>query len=91
MTLPLPHLTQTLSFDSDSDTDSFLDAHAAAVYANSPSPAPQDTRSASAWRPIKVAPPVPLAERVWDCRKVHAVIQKGMEKYRVVDLKGQVD
>ena len=86
MTLPLPHLTQTLSFESDIETDSFLSSHDSAIYTNASPP-----QEKNAWKPIKTMPPVPLSHTVWDCRKAHAGIQKGMEKYRVVDLKGQVD
>jgi hypothetical protein len=86
MTLTLPYLTQTLSFDSDSETDKFLQEHKIASY-TSPPAAPQN----GPWKSIKALPPIPLEERVWDCKKAHAGCVGGMTKYRVVDLKGQVD
>ena len=86
MTLPLPHLTQTLSFDSDTETDQFLDTHKIATYIQPPTP-PQT----GPWRSIKPLPVIPLADRIWDCKKAHGGCVAGMQKYRVVDLKGQVD
>jgi hypothetical protein len=87
MSLPLPYLTQTLSFDSDDETDHFLESHNAAIYTNSAPPPPAQMT----WKPIKSAPPTPLRERIWDCRKAHSSCSAGLNKYRVVDLKGQVD
>jgi hypothetical protein len=84
MTLPLPHLTSTLAFDSDAETHEFLDTHNSAIYTNPTLPPPPNTP----WKSVK---PTPLNERVWDCRKAHAGCKAGMGKYRVVDLKGQVD
>jgi len=86
MTLTLPYLTQTLSFDSDAETDSFLDAHKIAAYTSPPAPIQNGP-----WKSIKVLPPIPLEDRIWDCKKAHAGCVLGMNKYRVVDLKGQVD
>jgi hypothetical protein len=86
MTLPLPHLTQTLSFDSDTETHEFLDTHKIATYIQPPA-APQT----GPWKSIKPLPVVPLEQRVWDCKKAHGGCVAGMQKYRVVDLKGQVD
>jgi len=86
MTLPLPHLTQTLSFDSDAETDQFLDTHKIATYIQPPTP-PQT----GPWKSIKPLPVIPLEERIWDCKKAHGGCVAGMQKYRVVDLKGQVD
>lgn len=89
MTLTLPYLTITFAFDSDADTDEFLASHNAAVY-TTPTP-PPPTANGKHWKPIKAVPPTPLHERVWDCRKAHAACLAGMNKYRVVDLKGQVN
>ncbi|CAK9787260.1 unnamed protein product [Cutaneotrichosporon oleaginosum] len=82
ISLPLSYLTHTLAFDSDQDTDEFLTGHQSAIYV---APA-RDT--ADPWKPIA---PVPLSKRVWDAKKAHAACARGIEKYRVVDLKGQVD
>lgn len=90
MSLSLPYLTSTLSFDSDHETDEFLSSHNAAVYTN-PTLSTPTISNGNAWKPIKLPPPTPLHERVWDCRKAHAACAAGMTKYRVVDLKGQVD
>ncbi|ORY31797.1 putative SAC3/GANP domain protein associated with nuclear localization of protein [Naematelia encephala] len=76
LSLTLPYLTTTLAFDSDEETDSFLSSHNAAIYTNATAPLP---------------PPTPLHERLWDCKKAHPACLRGTEKYRVVDLKGQVD
>ncbi|RSH83051.1 hypothetical protein EHS25_005761 [Saitozyma podzolica] len=90
LTLPLPYLTHTLAFESDEETDKFLAEHKAAIYTN-PTLAPPPTQSNSAWRPIHRPQPTPLHQRVWDCKKAHGACASGMDKYRVVDLKGQVD
>ncbi|KAK4687868.1 SAC3 family protein LENG8/THP3, partial [Tremellales sp. Uapishka_1] len=89
MSLSLPFITSTLAFDSDEETDSFLSQHSAAVYLL-PEPAKQPNTT-SHWRPVKAVKLPPLAERVWDCRRAHQACAGGVEKYRVVDLKGQVD
>lgn len=86
MTLSLPYLTQTLSFDTALETHEFLDAHNIATYTTPPTP-PQT----GPWKSIKQLPVIPLEERVWDCKKAHLGCVAGMKKYRVVDLKGQVD
>ncbi|WRT66763.1 uncharacterized protein IL334_003726 [Kwoniella shivajii] len=83
MTLPLTYITTSLAFDSEEEADTFLSTHDAAIYT-----APQPVQSNNHWKPIK---PPPLLERIWDCRKAHAACAKGIGKYRVVDLKGQVD
>ncbi|EIW67776.1 hypothetical protein TREMEDRAFT_33569 [Tremella mesenterica DSM 1558] len=90
MSLPLTYVTATLSFDSDQETHSFLSSHSAAIYVD---PTPSDTTQGNGhgWKSIRSIPQIPLHERMWDCRKAHAAISTGMEKYRVVDLKGQVD
>lgn len=89
MSLPLPHLTRTLAFGNNQETDEFLSNHKAAIYTNPNLPAPP--APPSAWKNIHKPAPTPLADRIWDCRKAHSACQAGMEKYRVVDLKGQVD
>lgn len=81
-TLPLSYLTHTLAFETDEDADEFLTGHKAAIYVT-PARDP-----ANPWKPIA---PIPLSERVWDARKAHPACAQGVEKYRVVDLKGQVD
>jgi len=73
-------------------TDKFLTEHHAAVYTNVPDASattPRDPKNP--WKSIAKPPPVPLADRIWDCKKAHHACAKGVEKYRVVDLKGQVD
>jgi hypothetical protein len=91
MTLPITYLTQTLAFESDVDTDKFLDEHKIAIYTNDQPPPPPPS-SSTHWRPLKHASAkTPLNELVWDCKKSQAGCTKGMERYRVVDLKGQVD
>lgn len=90
MTLTLPYLTKTLAFESDTIADKFLVDHDIALYSN-PTLAPAPTASANHWRPIKAQPPTPLRDLVWDCKKALIGVRKGMERYRVVDLKGQVD
>jgi hypothetical protein len=37
------------------------------------------------------AGPTPLTQSIWDCKKAQAGVKEGMQRYRVVDLKGQVD
>ncbi|WVQ65521.1 uncharacterized protein L199_003698 [Kwoniella botswanensis] len=83
MSLTLTYITTTLAFDSEEETDTFLQAHDAAIYVQSASAQPNNH-----WKSIK---PIPLHERIWDCRKAHAACAAGISKYRVVDLKGQVD
>jgi hypothetical protein len=90
LTLPLPYLTTTLAFESDEETDKFLAEHKAAIYTN-PTLAPPPTQGSSAWRTIHRPQPTSLHQRVWDCKKAHGACASGMDKYRVVDLKGQVD
>ena len=75
MTLALPYLTSLLAFDSDQETDDFLHGHHIGHY----------TESSIASKPRSIS------ARVWDCKKSLAGAKAGMEKYRVVDLKGQVD
>lgn len=76
MTLPLDYIFHTLAFDSEDEAHQFLTEHSAAVYTN--------LHTSKGFR-------MTLQDLIWDCRKAHAACQKGMEKYRVVDLKGQVD
>lgn len=90
MTLPLPYLTRTLAFEVDDETDEFLAGHSANLYTNPTLPIPPRDPS-NPWKPIPPPKATPLAERVWDCRKAHFACAKAVEKYRVVDLKGQVD
>lgn len=80
--LRLSYVTHTLAFESDEEADEFLTGHKAAIYVT-PARDPADP-----WKPIA---PVPLSERVWDAKKAQAACARGVEKYRVVDLKGQVD
>ena len=40
---------------------------------------------------VNSAGPTPLASSIWDCKKAQAGVKDGMQRYRVVDLKGQVD
>lgn len=84
LTLPLSYLTHTLAFENDEETDDFLKAHHAAIYTN----AVQPRDPANPWKPVA---PVPLSKRIWDCKKAHPACARGVDKYRVVDLKGQVD
>ncbi|RSH80372.1 uncharacterized protein EHS24_008948 [Apiotrichum porosum] len=92
LTLPLPYLTKTLAFESDEETDKFLSEHHAAIYVNVPDPnAPAKRDPANPWKSISKPKPVPLEDRIWDCKKAHHACAKGVEKYRVVDIKGQVD
>ncbi|BEI91361.1 uncharacterized protein CcaverHIS019_0401810 [Cutaneotrichosporon cavernicola] len=81
-TLPLGYLTHTLAFQSDEETDEFLAGHKAAIYVTPP------RDPADPWKPLAL---VPLSVRVWDAKKAHAACAQGVEKYRVVDIKGQVD
>nr|ODN93364.1 nuclear protein [Cryptococcus depauperatus CBS 7841] len=76
MTLPLTYIFGELAFDSEEHTHQFLADHDAAIY--TPLPMLQGAR-------------LPLRDLIWDCKKAHQACQKGIEKYRVVDLKGQVD
>ncbi|WWC88241.1 uncharacterized protein L201_003147 [Kwoniella dendrophila CBS 6074] len=84
MTLSLTYVTTTLAFDTEEETDAFLQAHDAAIYV----PISASTTNNNHWKPIRLPP---LHERTWDCRKAHAACATGIGKYRVVDLKGQVD
>ncbi len=86
MTLSLPYLTKTLAFEDDAETDKFLTDHGAAIYTN-PTVAPAHAH-AKTWHRARATP---LEQRVWDAKGAHAACKKGMDKYRVVDLKGQVD
>ncbi|TYJ52168.1 hypothetical protein B9479_007241 [Cryptococcus floricola] len=78
LTLPLQIIYRTLAFDTEEETHQFLNSHSAAVYTNALQHDQHGFRTAT-------------RDLVWDCRKAHAACQKGIEKYRVVDLKGQVD
>jgi hypothetical protein len=91
MTLPLPYLTTTLAFNNDAETDKFLTEHDAAVYTNLDTGAPPARDPKNPWKTISKPPVTPLAERIWDCKKAHHACARGVDKYRVVDLKGQVD
>jgi hypothetical protein len=93
MTLSLSYLSSTLAFDSLTDADKFLTDHSAAIYTNPTfEPAPLDNKpKKTAWKAIHVPKPTPLEDRVWDAKKAHSACVLGMGKYRVVDLKGQVD
>jgi hypothetical protein len=90
LTLPLPYLTTALAFESDQEADQFLSDHKAAIYTNANLPASKPVVN-NAWRTIHRPTPTPLHERIWDCKKAHAACAAAMQKYRVVDLKGQVD
>lgn len=93
MTLAVPYLTHTLAFDANTETHEFLDAHSCAIYTNHPPPDPTPAQafgSKGGWKSIRKAPEVPLEERVWDCKKAAGVVKAGLDKFRVVDLKGQV-
>ncbi|OCF44339.1 nuclear protein [Kwoniella heveanensis CBS 569] len=85
MTLSLPYITQSLAFDSEEEADKFLQDHEAALYTNLTAPT---SDAGNRWKPIKLTA---LTDRIWDCRKAHAACAKGISKYRVVDLKGQLD
>ena len=93
MTLALPYLSKTLAFDTLTDADKFLSDHSAAIYTNpTVEPGPLDNKpKKSAWKAIHIPKPTPLEERVWDAKKAHGACLLGQGKYRVVDLKGQVD
>lgn len=91
LTLPLPYITQILAFDTHTDTHAFLDSHSASIYTNPTLPLPPTTTPKTAWRPIQKPKPTPVTDLVWDAKKAAGAIGKGLEKYRVVDLKGQVD
>ena len=98
MTLPLVHIQAELAFETAEQANQFLEEHQAANYVK---PAPVDefpTLSSAAARSstgkkqkLPARPPVvPLKERIWDCRASHAACEKGNERYRTVDLKGQI-
>lgn len=89
LSLPLPNLTTTLAFDSDDEADAFLAAHNVAVYTNAQPPS--QSAPANHWRRIVTPAPTPLHERVWDCKKAYPLCSAGIQKHRVVDLKGQLD
>ncbi|WWD18849.1 hypothetical protein CI109_103304 [Kwoniella shandongensis] len=89
MTLTLTYVTTSLAFDVEEEADNFLIDHDAAIYTNLTVPS-QTQAPNNHWRPLKPTY-TPLHERIWDCRKAHQACAKGIEKYRVVDLKGQVD
>ncbi|WVQ73547.1 hypothetical protein IAR50_003123 [Cryptococcus sp. DSM 104548] len=76
LTLPLQVVFRTLAFDTEEETHQFLNSHDAAVYTN-----------AHNQHGFRTA----IRDLIWDCKKAHLACQKGIEKYRVVDLKGQVD
>ncbi|KAK8864127.1 hypothetical protein IAR55_001373 [Kwoniella newhampshirensis] len=90
MTLPLLFVATSLAFDTDEEADKFLVDHDAAIYTNLTVPSQSLQTPNNHWRPLKPTY-TPLHERTWDCRKAHQACAKGIEKYRVVDLKGQVD
>ena len=98
MTLPLAHIRAELAFESVEQANQFLEEHQAANYVK---PAPVDEfpalSSAAArialgkkQKPSARSPVVPLQDRIWDCRASHAACEKGNERYRTVDLKGQI-
>lgn len=93
MTLALSYVSTTLAFGALADADKFLADHSAAIYTN-PTIEPSLLDSKPKKNPYKsmFAPkPTPLEERIWDAKKAHGACLLGMNKYRVVDLKGQVD
>lgn len=88
MTLPLDYMTQILAFETYDDTNEFLASHGANMYTNPTLPVAA-TNASRAW---KLPPqPTPVQDLVWDCKKAHAACARAVDKYRVVDLKGQVD
>lgn len=97
-TLRLSYIASTLSFESASTAAEFLQDHDAAIYTNpTVDPSLLDNKDKpkvrkTAWKTLPLAPkPTPPAELIWDAKKAHAACMAGMSKYRVVDLKGQVD
>jgi hypothetical protein len=90
MTLTLHYIADTLKFKAHhedahislSAANKFLVDHAISVYTNA------TTASSGPWKSISSTP---LAQLVWDCKKALPGVKKGMERFRVVDLKGQVD
>ena len=61
-----------------------------ALYTNY-DPAVETAHASNPWKPIKAPPPLPFHERLWDCKKSQAACTAAAARYRVVDLKGQVD
>lgn len=93
LTLPLSYITQILAFETPTETDKFLSDHNASLYTNptiEPTPQTTTTTVKSVWKPIHRPKPTPLPELIWDAKKSAPMILKGMERYRVVDLKGQL-
>lgn len=98
MTLPLIHIRAELAFENVESANQFLEEHQAANYIK-PAPIDEFPTLSSAARTVgkkqkqanqRPPPVVPLAERIWDCRASHAACEKGNERYRTVDLKGQI-
>jgi hypothetical protein len=90
--LLLPYITKVLAFESDEEAHEFLASHDAAIYANPTLSEPSTTLSKApkSWKPIQRPKPTPLVDLKWDAKKAVGQITAGLEKYRIVDLKGQI-
>lgn len=103
MTLPLAHIQSELAFETLEQTHQFLEDHQAANYVK---PAQSDEfptlSSAKAQSGLSKKQQkallaqqqkpnvIPLEGRIWDCRASHAACESGNDRYRTVDLKGQI-
>lgn len=95
MTLPLTYLTSELAFENVQHTAKFLEDHEAASWHQPAAAAYPDLKTAHALHSRnqrrQTAPrPPPLEERIWDCKAAHAACERGIQRYRTVDLKGQI-
>ncbi|KAJ9110000.1 hypothetical protein QFC20_003074 [Naganishia adeliensis] len=103
MTLPLAHIQAELAFENLEQTNQFLEEHQAANYVKPAQPdafpalssaVAQSGLSKKQQRAIlaqqQKPAAIPLEGRVWDCRASHAACESGNDRYRTVDLKGQI-
>lgn len=103
MTLPLAHIQAELAFENLEQANQFLEEHQAANYVKPAqadgfpalsSAVAQSGLSKKQQRAIlaqqQKPPVIPLEGRIWDCRASHAACESGNDRYRTVDLKGQI-
>jgi hypothetical protein len=103
MTLPLAHIQTELAFENLEQANQFLEEHQAANYVKPAqsdgfpalsSAVAQSGLSKKQQRALlaqqQKSPVLPLEGRIWDCKASHAACESGNDRYRTVDLKGQI-
>lgn len=95
MTLPLTFLTSELAFESIQHAYKFLEAHDAAVWHQPAQSMYPDLKTAHAVHSKATKRQQPkkaqlLDELVWDCKAASAACERGIQRYKTIDLKGQI-